>query len=116
MIPIRPPSSRNASASRKRSSGRRKKPCASQARRESDSDLTTNASLDRGRRLRERRCAMTRVLVIDNYDSFTWNLVHLLGPLATSVDVVRNDAITTDEVLSSPPDAIVLSPGPCTPN
>jgi anthranilate synthase component II len=59
---------------------------------------------------------MTRVLVIDNYDSFTWNLVHLLGPLATAVDVVRNDAITTDEVLASPPDAIVLSPGPCTPN
>ena len=59
---------------------------------------------------------MTRVLVIDNYDSFTWNLVHLLGPLATSVDVVRNDAITTDEVLRHPPDAIVLSPGPCTPN
>ncbi|MBD2750561.1 aminodeoxychorismate/anthranilate synthase component II [Microvirga sp. BT688] len=59
---------------------------------------------------------MTRVLVIDNYDSFTWNLVHLLGPLATSVDVVRNDAITADEVLSHRPDAIVLSPGPCTPN
>ncbi|MGO4386170.1 aminodeoxychorismate/anthranilate synthase component II [Microvirga sp. 2YAF29] len=59
---------------------------------------------------------MTRVLVIDNYDSFTWNLVHLLGPLATSVDVIRNDAITVDEVLSSKPDAIVLSPGPCTPN
>jgi anthranilate synthase component 2 len=59
---------------------------------------------------------MTRVLVIDNYDSFTWNLVHLLGPLATSVDVVRNDAITTEEVLASQPDAIVLSPGPCTPN
>ncbi|MEZ0170606.1 aminodeoxychorismate/anthranilate synthase component II [Microvirga sp. TS319] len=59
---------------------------------------------------------MTRVLVIDNYDSFTWNLVHLLGPLATSVEVVRNDAITTDAVLASRPDAIVLSPGPCTPN
>ncbi|WP_230533704.1 anthranilate synthase component II [Microvirga roseola] len=59
---------------------------------------------------------MTRVLVIDNYDSFTWNLVHLLGPLATSVEVVRNDAVTTDEVLASQPDAIVLSPGPCTPN
>ena len=59
---------------------------------------------------------MTRVLVIDNYDSFTWNLVHLLGPLATRVDVVRNDAITTDEVLAARPDAIVLSPGPCTPN
>jgi anthranilate synthase component 2 len=59
---------------------------------------------------------MTRVLVIDNYDSFTWNLVHLLGPLATSVEVVRNDAVTTDEVLAFRPDAIVLSPGPCTPN
>jgi len=59
---------------------------------------------------------MTHVLVIDNYDSFTWNLVHLLGPLATSVQVVRNDAITTDEVLASAPDGIVLSPGPCTPN
>jgi anthranilate synthase component 2 len=59
---------------------------------------------------------MTRVLVIDNYDSFTWNLVHLLGPLATSVDVVRNDAVTTNEVLSHPPDAIVISPGPGTPN
>lgn len=59
---------------------------------------------------------MTRVLVIDNYDSFTWNLVHLLGPLATSVSVVRNDALTTDEVLDSPPDAIVLSPGPRSPN
>ncbi|WP_210490782.1 anthranilate synthase component II [Microvirga antarctica] len=59
---------------------------------------------------------MTRVLVIDNYDSFTWNLVHLLGPLVTSVDVVRNDAITTDEILADRPDAIILSPGPCTPN
>ena len=59
---------------------------------------------------------MTHVLVIDNYDSFTWNLVHLLGPLATSVDVVRNDALTTDNVLASAPDAIVISPGPGTPN
>lgn len=59
---------------------------------------------------------MTRVLVIDNYDSFTWNLVHLLGPLATAVEVVRNDARTTDEVIAAQPDAIVLSPGPCTPN
>ena len=59
---------------------------------------------------------MTRVLVIDNYDSFTWNLVHLLGPLATSVEVVRNDAITTEEALARAPDAIVLSPGPCSPS
>ena len=59
---------------------------------------------------------MTRVLVIDNYDSFTWNLVHLVAPLASQVDVVRNDAITTEAVLADRPDAIVLSPGPCTPN
>jgi anthranilate synthase component 2 len=59
---------------------------------------------------------MTRVLVIDNYDSFTWNLVHLIAPLAGSVEVVRNDAVTVPAVLESRPDAIVLSPGPCTPN
>jgi len=59
---------------------------------------------------------MSRVTVIDNYDSFTWNLVHLIGPLVDEVTVVRNDEITTDEVLESSPDAIVLSPGPCTPN
>jgi anthranilate synthase component 2 len=59
---------------------------------------------------------MTRVLVIDNYDSFTWNLVHLIGPQAGSIDVVRNDEVTAQEVLSERPDAIVLSPGPCTPN
>src|SRR3712207_2228147 len=59
---------------------------------------------------------MTRVLVIDNYDSFTWNLVHLIGPLVSQVDVVRNDATTVEAVLAQKPDAIVLSPGPCTPN
>ncbi|MCB8820711.1 anthranilate synthase component II [Microvirga rosea] len=59
---------------------------------------------------------MTRVLVIDNYDSFTWNLVHLVAPLVSEVEVVRNDALTTDDVLKASPDAIVLSPGPCTPN
>jgi anthranilate synthase component 2 len=59
---------------------------------------------------------MTRVLVIDNYDSFTWNLVHLIGPLVSEVEVVRNDAVGTDEILADKPDAIVLSPGPCTPN
>jgi anthranilate synthase component 2 len=59
---------------------------------------------------------MTRVLVIDNYDSFTWNLVHLIAPLASSMDVVRNDATSVDEILAARPDAVVLSPGPCTPN
>ena len=56
-----------------------------------------------------------RVLLIDNYDSFTWNLVHYLGSLGADVDVHRNDKITVDEVLAANPDAIVLSPGPCTP-
>ena len=59
---------------------------------------------------------MSRVLVIDNYDSFTWNLVHLIGPLVDEVTVVRNDATSVDAIQDNRPDAIVLSPGPCTPN
>ena len=55
------------------------------------------------------------VLLIDNYDSFTWNLVHDFGALGAKVDVVRNDASSVAEVLARKPDAIVLSPGPCTP-
>jgi len=58
---------------------------------------------------------MSKVTLIDNYDSFTWNLVHYLGALGAEVDVVRNDAKTADEILAEKPDAIVLSPGPCTP-
>lgn len=58
---------------------------------------------------------MLDVLVIDNYDSFTWNLVHLIGPLARSIEVVRNDETTADAIGRDPPGAIVLSPGPCTP-
>ena len=58
---------------------------------------------------------MTRVTLIDNYDSFTWNLVHYLGQLGADVTVYRNDQITVDDVLAEEPDAIVLSPGPCTP-
>jgi anthranilate synthase component 2 len=57
-----------------------------------------------------------RVLVIDNYDSFTYNLVHLIGELGAELDVRRNDKITLDEIARLAPDAIVLSPGPCTPN
>jgi anthranilate synthase component 2 len=56
------------------------------------------------------------VLVIDNYDSFTYNLVHYLGELGARVDVRRNDKITVDEVRAMAPEAIVISPGPCTPN
>ena len=58
---------------------------------------------------------MAHVTLIDNYDSFTWNLFHYLGALGASVAVVRNDAASVDEVLAEKPDAIVLSPGPRTP-
>ena len=57
-----------------------------------------------------------KVALIDNYDSFTWNLVHYLGELGADVDVYRNDALTVDELKAKKPDAVVLSPGPCTPN
>jgi anthranilate synthase component 2 len=59
---------------------------------------------------------MTTVTLIDNYDSFTFNLVHYLGALGAEVTVWRNDAISVANVLAAKPDAIVLSPGPCTPN
>ena len=55
------------------------------------------------------------IILIDNYDSFAFNLVHYLGELGAPVRVHRNDRITTAAVLAAEPDAIVLSPGPCTP-
>ncbi len=55
-------------------------------------------------------------LLIDNYDSFTWNLWHYLEELGASVEVHRNDTLTVADVLAREPDGIVLSPGPCTPN
>ena len=57
-----------------------------------------------------------RLLMIDNYDSFTYNLVHYLAELGQEVQVVRNDALGVDDVAALAPDYIVLSPGPCTPN
>jgi anthranilate synthase component II len=59
---------------------------------------------------------MQRVTLIDNYDSFTFNLVHYLGELGAEVTVWRNDEISVADTLAAKPDAIVLSPGPCTPN
>jgi anthranilate synthase component 2 len=56
------------------------------------------------------------ILVIDNYDSFTWNLVHYLQELGAPVEVVRNDAIGAGQALSRGADAFLISPGPCTPN
>lgn len=58
----------------------------------------------------------SKILVIDNYDSFTFNLVHYLMELGAEVEVVRNDAISAGQALSSGAQAFLLSPGPCTPN
>jgi anthranilate synthase/aminodeoxychorismate synthase-like glutamine amidotransferase len=55
------------------------------------------------------------VLVIDNYDSFTYNLVQYLGELGATIEVVRNDRATVDELLARDVDRLVISPGPCTP-
>ena len=56
------------------------------------------------------------ILVLDNYDSFTWNLVHYLMELGAEVQVVRNDALTAREAIASNAQAFLISPGPCTPN
>ncbi len=56
------------------------------------------------------------ILVVDNYDSFTYNLVHYLAELGAETRVVRNDQLTVDEVWAARADAILLSPGPCSPN
>ena len=57
-----------------------------------------------------------RALVIDNYDSFTYNLVQYLGELDVNVEVVRNDRASVDQLLETRPDRVIVSPGPCTPN
>lgn len=56
------------------------------------------------------------LLVIDNYDSFTFNLVHYVEELGAATHVVRNDALSAEEALAQKPQAVLLSPGPCTPN
>lgn len=55
------------------------------------------------------------LLMIDNYDSFTWNVVQYLGELQADVKVIRNDELTVDEIIALAPERIVISPGPCTP-
>ena len=60
--------------------------------------------------------ARKKILVVDNYDSFTWNLVHYLEEIGAETMVIRNDDLTAEEALELRPDGIVLSPGPCTPN
>jgi anthranilate synthase component 2 len=56
------------------------------------------------------------ILVIDNYDSFTYNLVHYLNELGAETNVVRNDALSVDQALGKQPEAVLLSPGPCDPD
>jgi anthranilate synthase/aminodeoxychorismate synthase-like glutamine amidotransferase len=63
----------------------------------------------------EETAAMPRVLVIDNYDSFTYNLVQYLGELGAELEVIRNDVDDVDALLARRPDRLVISPGPCTP-
>lgn len=58
---------------------------------------------------------MTMLLMIDNYDSFTWNVVQYLGELQADVKVIRNDELTIAEIIALKPERIVISPGPCTP-
>lgn len=59
---------------------------------------------------------MSNVTLIDNYDSFTFNLVHYFGQLGANVTVHRNDSVSVSDVIQAAPDAIILSPGPCTPH
>ena len=56
------------------------------------------------------------IVVIDNYDSFTYNLVHYIGEYEKDIKVIRNDEMSANEVLNLNPKKIVISPGPCTPN
>lgn len=58
---------------------------------------------------------MKSILLIDNYDSFTYNLVHYFSALGATVDVVRNDALSPTDIIGRKPDGIVISPGPCAP-
>ncbi len=59
---------------------------------------------------------MASVLVVDNYDSFTYNLVQFLGEMGAQLDVVRNDVASVDELIERSPDRVLVSPGPCTPD
>lgn len=59
---------------------------------------------------------MPHIFILDNYDSFTFNLVQYLGELGADLEVARNDQLSPQEILEKKPDGIVISPGPCTPN
>src|ERR671924_568035 len=78
-------------------------------------DTAQNASDPQSRRARGRGGALM-IVMIDNYDSFTYNLVQYLGELGAEVKVFRNDETTSEHVEALAPSHIVISPGPCTPN
>lgn len=68
------------------------------------------------RRFLSYKRAMKRIILIDNYDSFTYNLLHYVSQLGANVDVIRNDAATAAQILAKKPDGIIISPGPATPD
>jgi anthranilate/para-aminobenzoate synthase component II len=76
--------------------------------------MTTPVDLDPAPR--EPIVPAPRVFMIDNYDSFTYNLVQYLGELGAEITVKRNDQVTLDEIAAAQPTHLVVSPGPCTPN
>src|SRR5260370_17618990 len=73
-------------------------------------------SVEKLEKVQFERKANKMLLLIDNYDSFTYNLYQYLGELGAEIIVRRNDQITLDEIEAMRPDHIVISPGPCTPN
>jgi len=78
--------------------------------------MPSRPALRGARRDRSRHEGADMLLMIDNYDSFTYNLVQYLGELGAEVRVVRNDEMSVDEVEALGPERVVISPGPCTPN
>jgi len=78
--------------------------------------LTGRSTVKQAQYYRPALRCLDMLILIDNYDSFTYNLVHYLGELGAESVVIRNDKVTAEEVIAQKPKAIVLSPGPCTPN
>ena len=76
---------------------------------------TTAQSIDNSKKRPAKRAASPLVILIDNYDSFTWNLAHLLDSAGCLVEVVRNDEVTAAQVAGAAPAGVVISPGPCAP-
>src|SRR6476661_960932 len=108
-IPIRRPSSKNASTKPRRCSGRPKKRAGLHQRRAADSKPPACHRSPASDKTALGGYTRVMILLIDNYDSFTFNLVHYLGGLGADVVVRRNDKVTVNEVIAAQPEAIVLS-------